>query len=103
MDIRDEITCLGKLERGYNSLQYVKAQMDSYLYEPSTRALFETKEYLKDKIAALVDTNETMLDYLKRTNDLVPDQYRLVKFHIKEIFDLEYDVMEYTIKSRQIS
>lgn len=96
----DKSQCLGKLERCYNTLQYFRTRIDSYLYEPSTMALFETKAYLKDKIGKLADANETLLDYLKLTNELLPEQYQLVYFHIKETVELESDVMEYTSKSR---
>lgn len=97
----DKSKCLGKLERCYNTLQYFKTPMDSYLYEPSTMGLFETKAYLKDKIGKLAAANETLLDYLKLTNELLPDQYQLVNFLIKETAELESDVMEYTNKSRK--
>ena len=65
---QDTSKCLGKLERCYSTLQYFRKRIDSYLYEPSTMALFETKAYLKDKIGKLAATNETLLNYLKRTN-----------------------------------
>jgi hypothetical protein len=77
MDIYDEITFLGKLERGYNRLQYVKARMDSYLNLLRGHCS-KLKEYLKEKIAALADTNESLLDYLKRANDVLPEQYHMV-------------------------
>lgn len=99
--LQDKTTCLGKLERCCNTLNYFKCQIDSYLYEPTTKALFETKEYLREKINALVDANESLLDYLKLTRDLLPDQYQRVHFHIKETSELEYDVMEYTSRSRK--
>lgn len=97
----DKSKCLGKLERCYNTLQYFKTRMDSYLYEPSTMGLFETKAYLKDKIGKLAAANETLLNYLKRTNELLPDQYQSVNFHIEETVALESDVMEYTHKTRK--
>ena len=97
----DKSKCLGKLERCYNTLQYFKTRIDSYLYEPSTMGLFETKAYLKDKIGKLAAANETLLNYLKRTNELLPDQYQSVNFHIEETVALESDVMEYTHKTRK--
>jgi len=100
-NLQDKTKCLGKLERCYNSLQYIKTRIDSYLYEPSTSALFETKEYLKEKIRKLADANESLLNFMKITNELLPDQYQVVNYHIKETFELEDDVMEYTLKSRK--
>jgi len=98
---QDASKCLGKLERCYSTLQYFRKRINSYLYEPSTMALFETKAYIKDKIGKLAAANETLLNYLKRTNELLPDQYQSVNFHIKETELLESDVMEYTHKSRK--
>jgi hypothetical protein len=98
---QDTSKCLGKLERCYNTLHYFRTCIDSYLYEPSTMALFETKAYLKDKIGKLAAANETLLNYLKRTNELLLDQYQSVNFYIKETAALESDVMEYTHKSRK--
>lgn len=100
-NLQNKTKCLGKLERCYNSLKYIKTTIDSYLYEPSTSTLFETKEHLKDKVRELADTNETLLGYLKITNELLPEQYNMVNFHIKETIGLEDDVMEYTMKSRK--
>lgn len=97
----DKSKYLGKLERCYNTLQYFKTRIDSYLYEPSTRTLFETKAYLKNKIGKLADANERLLDYLKITKELLPDQYQSVNFHIKETAELESDVIAYTYKSRK--
>ncbi|WP_339653918.1 hypothetical protein [uncultured Maribacter sp.] len=97
----DKFKCLGKLERCYNTLQYFRTLIDSYLYEPSTMALFDTKAYLKDKIRKLAAVNENLLDYMKLTNELLPDQYQSVNFHIKETADLEIDVIEFTQKSRK--
>tara|TARA_R110002126_G_scaffold80660_3_gene199561 strand:+ start:447 stop:776 length:330 start_codon:yes stop_codon:yes gene_type:complete len=97
----DTPTCIGKLERCYNTLQYFRTCIDSYLYEPSTMALFETKVYLKDKIGKLAAANETLLNYLKLTNELLPEQYQSVNVHIKETAELENDVMEYTHIARK--
>lgn len=97
----DKTKCLGKLERCYRTLQHVKMRINSYLYEPSTSTLFETKEYLKEKIDKLAEANESLLHYFKITNELLPDQYNVVDYHIKETFELEDDVMDYTIKSRK--
>jgi hypothetical protein len=94
-------TCIGKLERCYNTLQYFRTRIDSYLYEPTTMALFETKVYLKDKICKLVAANETLLDYLKLTNELLPDLYQSVNVLIKETEELENDVLEYTHITRK--
>lgn len=100
-NLTNKTACLGKLERCCTTLNYFKSRIDSYLYEPSTKALFDTKEYLNKKIRALEEANESLLDYLKLTKELLPDQYQLVDFHIKETFSLEYDVMEYTTISRK--
>ncbi|WP_419211642.1 hypothetical protein ACNR9Q_12955 [Maribacter sp. X9] len=100
-NLQDKPSSLGKLERCYTRLHYFKSKMDSYLYEPSTKALFETKEYLKEKIRLLAEANQNLLNYLKATGELLPEQYRLVNNHIKETFDLEFDVMEYTLKTRK--
>ncbi|TLP81434.1 hypothetical protein [Maribacter sp. ACAM166] len=102
-NLQDKTICLGKLERCYNCLQYIKTRIDSYQYEPSTSALFETKEYLKEKIEKLVVANDSLLSYLKITNELLPDQYQVVNYHILETFELEEDVMEYTSKSKKFN
>tara|TARA_R110002051_G_scaffold56046_9_gene104070 strand:+ start:66997 stop:67308 length:312 start_codon:yes stop_codon:yes gene_type:complete len=93
---QDKLRYLGKLERCKNMLQYFKTRIDSYLYEPSTMALFETKAYLKDKIKQLVDVNEGLLNYMQVANDLLPDQFQSVDFHMKETAELENSVIEYT-------
>lgn len=101
-NVQDKSRCLGRLERCYQILQYVRTRIDSYLYEPSTSALFETKEYLKEKIEKLVDANESLLYYVKITGELLPDQYKVVNYHIKETFELEDDVTKYTHKTRKL-
>ncbi|APQ19068.1 hypothetical protein [Maribacter hydrothermalis] len=93
---QNKLRYLGKLERCYNMLQYFKTRIDSYLYEPSTITLFETKAYLKDKIKQLVDANESLLNYMKITDELLPDQSRSVDFHMKETAELESSLIEYT-------
>jgi len=99
MEIEQDTTrCLGKLERCYNTLQYFRTRLDSYLYEPSTMTLFETKVYLKDKIGRLAAKNEKLTDFLKASTELMPDHYKMVKSHIKETFDLEVDMLNYTAK-----
>jgi len=101
MEIEQDTTkCLGKLARCYNTLQYVRTRLDSYLYEPSTMALFESKVYLKDKIKNLATTNENLTYFLKASSEVLPDHYKMVKNHIKETFDLEVDVLKYTAKFR---
>lgn len=99
-NVQDYSKCLSKLERCYKTLQHVKAKMNSYMYEPSTSALFETKEYLKSKIDVLTEANESLLQYLQRTKELFPEQFTVVNYHIQETFELEDDVTEYTLKSR---
>jgi hypothetical protein len=64
-------------------------------------ALFETKVYLKDKIGKLVAANETLLNFIKLTNELLPDQYQSVNILIKETTELENDVIEYTHITRK--
>jgi hypothetical protein len=98
---QDTSKCLGKLERCYQTLQYFKTRIDSYLYEPSTMALFETKAYLKDKIGNLAAANKKLLDYLKFTDELLPDIYQSVDLHIRETTALENDVMKYIKKFRK--
>ncbi|WP_405382329.1 hypothetical protein [Maribacter sp. LLG6340-A2] len=102
-NVQDKSKCLGKLERSYNILQHIRCKIDSYLYEPSTSALFETKEYLKDKIDLLITANENLLNYLRRTNELMPDQFQDVNYHIEQTFELEDDFAEYTLKSSKTS
>lgn len=100
-NLQDKSSCLGRLERCCTTLNYFKSKINSYLHEPTTKALFETKEYLREKINALVNANESLLDYLKLTRELLPDQYQRVHFHIKETSELEGDVMEYTNRSKK--
>ncbi len=94
--LQDKTACLDKLERCSKTLAYFQSQIDSYLYEPTTKALFDTKQYLKEKIEALANANETMLGYLRTTKELLPEQYQLVNQYIKKTFELEFDVMDYT-------
>lgn len=93
---QSKLRYLGKLERCYGMLQYFKTRIDSYLYEPSTMTLFETKTYLKDKIKQLVDANESLLNYMQVTNEWLPDQFQSVDSHMKETVELENSVLEYT-------
>ncbi|TVZ14355.1 hypothetical protein [Maribacter sp. MAR_2009_72] len=102
-NVQDKSKCLGKLERCYNILQHIRTKIDSYLYEPSTCALFETKEYLKQKIDKLIAANESLLNYLRGTNELLPDQFKDVNYHIQETFELEDDFTDYTLKSSKNS
>lgn len=94
--LQDKTACLDKLERCCKTLAYFQSIIDSYLYEPTTKARFETKQYLIRKIETLANTNESMLDYLRQTKELLPEQYELVNQYIKKTFELEYDVMDYT-------
>ncbi|WP_405414486.1 hypothetical protein [Maribacter sp. Asnod1-A12] len=98
---QDKTMCLGKLERCYNTIQQFKTRVDSYMYEPTTITLFETKSYLKNKITKLSESNKKLLEFMKATKDLLPEQYKLVDYHIRETFELEFDFMEYTTKFRQ--
>ncbi|MDP5060522.1 MAG: hypothetical protein NWP64_01250 [Maribacter sp.] len=98
---QDVSMCLGKLERCYNTIQLFKIRVDSYLYEPTTMALFETKVYLMNKITHLSDANKKLLEFMKSSKDLLPEQYKMVNYHIRETFELEFDFMEYTLKFRQ--
>ncbi|WP_291960923.1 hypothetical protein [Maribacter sp.] len=100
-NVKDKSACLGKLERCKNTIQHFKIRVDSYLYEPSTVALFETKVYLKSKILKLSEANNKLLDYLKSTTEILPEQYKMVNFHIRETSELEFDFMEYTLKFRK--
>jgi len=100
-DEQDKSLCLGKLERCYNTIQHFKIRVDSYLYEPTTVALFETKAYLKNKISKLSETNEKLLEFMRTSKVMQPEQYKLVNYHIRETFELEFDFMEYTLKFRQ--
>lgn len=99
--VQNKSMCLGKLERCYNTIQQFKVRVDSYLYEPKTVALFETKTYLKNKISKLSDANEKLLKYMKSSKELVPEQYKLVNRHIRDTFELEFDFLEYTTRFRQ--
>ncbi|APA66061.1 MULTISPECIES: hypothetical protein [Maribacter] len=100
-NVQDKSQCLGKLERCKNTIQHFKIRVDSYLYEPTTMALFETKVHLKNTIKKLSEVNKSLLEYLKSTNDLLPEQYNMVNFHIRETSELEFDFMEYTLKFRK--
>ena len=50
----------------------------------------------------MVDANESLLYYVKITGELLPDQYKVVNYHIKETFELEDDVTKYTHKTRKL-
>ncbi|WP_036154723.1 hypothetical protein [Maribacter forsetii] len=100
-NVKDKSTCLGKLERCKNTIQHFKIRVDSYLYEPSTMGLFETKAYLKNRISKLSEANRKLLEYLKTTKEILPEQYQMVNFHIRETSELEFDFMEYTLKFRK--
>ncbi|MDF4202882.1 hypothetical protein PXD56_07945 [Maribacter sp. SA7] len=100
-NVKDKSTCLGKLERCKKTIQHLKIRVDSYLYEPSTVALFETKVYLKSKISKLSEANKKLMEYLKSTKDVLPEQYKMVNFHTRETSELEFDFMEYTLKFRK--
>ncbi len=94
--LQDKTACLDKLERCGKTLAYFQSKLDSYLYEPTTKTLFDTKQYLIEKIGTLAKANETMLEYLRATRELLPEQYQLVNQYIKKTFELEFDVMDYT-------
>jgi len=98
---QDRSMCLGKLERCKNTIEHIKIRVDSYLYEPTTVTLFETKVYLKNKIAKLSGANKKLFDYLRSSKELLPEQNKMVNFHIRETSDLEFDFMEYTLKFRK--
>ncbi|WP_282049940.1 hypothetical protein [Maribacter aquivivus] len=100
-NVQNKSMYLGKLERCYKTIQQFKIRVDSYLYEPKTVALFETKTYLKNKILKLSDANEKLLNYMRSSKELVPEQYKLVNHHIRETFELEFDFLEYTMRFRQ--
>ncbi|TDS15181.1 hypothetical protein DFQ03_1821 [Maribacter caenipelagi] len=100
-NVKDKSTCLGKLERCKNTIQHFKIRVDSYLYEPTTVALFETKVFLKNKISKLSEANKKLLEYLRSTKEVLPEQYKMVNFHIRETSELEFDFMEYTLKFRK--
>lgn len=100
-NVQDKSKCLGKLERCKNTIQHFKIRVDSYLYEPTTMALFETKFRLKNTIKKLSEANKSLLDYLKSTSDVLPEQHKMVNLHIRETSELEFDFMEYTLKFRK--
>lgn len=95
-NLQDKTAYLDKLERCCKTLAYFQSMIDSYLYEPTTKAMFETKQYLIQKIDTLANANKAMLEYLRATNELLPEQYQLVDRYIKKTFELEFDVMDYT-------
>ncbi|WP_396634367.1 hypothetical protein [Maribacter sp. R86514] len=100
-NIKDKSTCLGKVERCKNTIHHFKTRVESYLYEPTTVALFETKAYLKSRISKLSQANKLLLEYLKSTNEILPEQFKMVNYHIRETSELEFDFMEYTLKFRK--
>ncbi|SIQ62105.1 hypothetical protein [Maribacter ulvicola] len=99
-NVQDKSMCLGKLERCYHTIQQFKKRVDSYMYEPTTMALFETKLYLKGRITKLSETNQKLLGYLKSSNEILPEHYKQVNYHIRETFELEFDFLEYTMRFR---
>ena len=93
----EKITHIGKLERYYHTILHFKTRMTSYVYEPSTLSLFETKALILDKISVLAEAISIQLHYLRENNEDMTGQNHLLSFYIQETQLLEKLVSNYTL------
>ena len=94
----DKITYIGKLERYYHTILHFKTRMTSYVYEPSTLSLFETKALILDKISVLTEAISVQLHCLRENKELSSGQYASISYYFKEILFLEKLVIDYAVK-----
>lgn len=99
MDSRMErIIDTEKLERYYHSVLHFKSRMTSYVYEPNTLSLHETKELILAKISVLTESISGQLRHLRENREYLSRQYHSLDYYFREITHLEKQIVEYTLQ-----
>ncbi|MGB3145335.1 MAG: hypothetical protein WBB24_14630 [Maribacter sp.] len=99
----ENLTYIGKLERYYSTIRHFKTRMASYVYEPSTLSLFETKALILDKISVLAEAISTQLHFVRENKELLCGQSPSVNYYFQEILFLEKLVIDYAMKIKEFS
>lgn len=103
MDSRMErIIDMEKLERYYHSVLHFKTRMTSYVYEPNTLSLHETKELILAKISVLTESISAQLHHLRGNKEQLSHQYHSLGYYFQEIANLEKQIVEYTLKMKVV-
>lgn len=85
-----------KLDRSYRNLLQYKSRLESYLYEPTTRTLYETKEYLCHKIEQLVINHMEIMNRIRNASGFFEPDMTLVHTQLEESSRVKEDVEMYT-------
>lgn len=91
----DANSILLRLERNNRNLSYLKEKLSSYVCEPKTLNLFEQKEYLREKLEGLRNSNQELMSALKQRQVSFEDRMEHVREQRRALRELENKVLEY--------
>ena len=94
-DLKDINTSLIRIRRSYNELMKCKEKMRSYLCEPTTANLFETREELCVRMDTLIAGHLALLYQLEHKRDNLTKELGDIKDQLLAAKQLEQGISNY--------
>ena len=100
-DIKDVNSSLVRIQRSFSELMQCKDKLTSYLSEPKTPELFETRENLVNKMEVLLNGHLDLLSKLEHKKDNLNKELNRVKSQLLEVRKLEQGISTYMVAAHQ--
>jgi hypothetical protein len=96
-ELKDVNSSLVRIQRSYSELVKCKEKMSSYLCEPTTSGLFETREKLKLKMEALMAGHLDLLHQLEHKKDSLTKELGEITAQLQAVKQLEKGISNYML------
>jgi chromosome segregation ATPase len=96
-DIKNVGFTILHIQRSLSELQQFKDKMKSYLCEPNTVQLFETKELLQDRINGHIAIHENELRKLEHRKNILKGELNRIQEQLEASKELEKGISSYML------
>ncbi len=97
MDMKDVGSTLLHVQRSLSELKLFKEKMKSYLCEPTTAHLFETKERIQQRINEHISVHLTLLCRLEHKKNILNKELKRIQNQLLESKELEKGIHSYML------
>jgi len=101
-DLRDVNSSLVRIQRSYSELLKCKEKMTSYLCEPTTSNLFETRESLRSKMETLIAEHLALLHQLEHEKERFNKELGEIKDQLLAVKQLEKGISNYMLAAHPL-
>lgn len=96
-DIKNVGSTILHIQRSLSELQQFKNKMKSYLCEPTTVQLFETKQLLQDRINGHIAIHKNELRKMEHKKDILKEELYRIQNQIEASKELEKGISSYML------